>query len=152
LVAPHLYESTVYGTRPPPLWLGTLIGGVGFDLAAIGVAPGRHRSIRAAVALGLIATLAVAPTLDPASTRADRHRQFSALTVPLLVPQVEGYRLRSAWARPSDSTLWIDLVATGEEGISSVVWADPQRVTESDLYQAATHLRTASARELLDKL
>ena len=104
-----IYVSAVPGGELRPAWLFALTVGVVFALLAA-VATPRYRIVGAAgltvlVAAGMLGRRALHGFLD----RRRQVRSLARLTVPLLVPDLPGYRLR--WAHASAGRLVIELVA-----------------------------------------
>jgi hypothetical protein len=115
VVALLLYQSSIYGSPPPPIWLALLVGGACFAVAAVASARGAGWLLRTGTGLLAVGALVAAPLLDTASTAAYRQERFGAVSVPLLVPEHPGYRIRSASADPIRSIFTTVLVPVGSD-------------------------------------
>ncbi|TDC64450.1 hypothetical protein E1258_08195 [Micromonospora sp. KC207] len=121
-----LYEAFQPRWTPPPAWLAAALGAVGF---AVGVLLGAVRlpmAVQAGAAVVLLLVpIAVFPLLHKATRRAERAQAFSRLGVPLMVAEVDGYRVTAALTDRSDRRLSV-WMSKGESSLSIVVVPLPE--------------------------
>ncbi|MER5700690.1 hypothetical protein ABT023_01840 [Micromonospora sp. NPDC002296] len=121
-----LYEAFQPRWTPPSVWPAAALGAVGFGA---GVLLGTVR-LPLAAQVGVAAVLLLAPygffpVLHQTTRRADREEAFSQLGLPLLVPQVDGYRVVTAHVDRGDRKLSVSM-SGGEFWFTIIVVPVPE--------------------------
>ncbi|WP_229399841.1 hypothetical protein [Micromonospora okii] len=101
---------------PMPVWLAVLLAVVGFA-AGVAAMAASHPVVRAGLALTLLLPWAAAPALREPGRRYALRDGFAQVGLPLVVPQVEGYRVANARAFVERRVLSVRL-ERGEDSIS----------------------------------
>ncbi|MFI9527967.1 hypothetical protein [Micromonospora rosaria] len=94
-----LYEAFHPGWVPPPVGLAALLGAAGFAAGVAVILAPLRAAVRVPLILALLVPHAVAPVLDRSTQRADLERRLTAAALPLLVPDLAGWRVTGVVVR-----------------------------------------------------
>ena len=134
VAAIQLYEAVLVGTVVPPVWFIQLVAAAGLLVAVAAVRPGTPLWATWIVVLAVPLTIGVSPFLGTHTERAQKERDFQALSVPLLAPHLDGFHLVSAYPVPRAGALLLDVARDGRDSRAYLVvvrvpagFAPPQR-------------------------